>query len=156
MPNDLILVWEDYGFMVYCQTAWNLPSQVQATTEERDKAHRILSEASPSLIRILQAVFLTFHPGHVYGSNVYTREESLSKIHTRLDVSWDELRTVICSVRPLIGDKPKQRFIQIMSIVALDQTLFPSHFDSLLWDLASGSLHVFWQVVSGELSDKAL
>jgi len=128
--------------------------EIQATDEERDNAHRSLSQASPSLVRILPAMFLT--DGSLAGVYYTYQKNFLFKIHMMLDVSWDELRTVVCSLRPLIGDRAEKRFIRIMSIVALDPTLSPPRFDSILRDLACGSLHAMRQVLFGEIDKNVL
>ncbi|KAJ7204824.1 hypothetical protein GGX14DRAFT_646452 [Mycena pura] len=164
MPTDLIQVWEDYSFMVYCESGWAVVSEMQddedpegikirATEEEQDNAYQILSQASPSLIRILHAIFpLLDASDSISAKEVeYTFCNLLFTIHITLDVSWDKLKTAICSLRPLMGNRAERRFIKVMSIVALDPTLFPPRFDSILWDLACGSLHVFRQVLSGEI-----
>ncbi|KAJ7859093.1 hypothetical protein B0H14DRAFT_2577460 [Mycena olivaceomarginata] len=61
-PKDLIEVWEDYGFMIYCESGWNLETGIQAAEADWDSSHQALSQASPSLIPILQAVFLLRSP----------------------------------------------------------------------------------------------
>ncbi|KAJ7323329.1 hypothetical protein DFH08DRAFT_1085498 [Mycena albidolilacea] len=167
MPTDLIHVWEDYSFMVYCQSGWTIIveptapgkcTEIRVTEEDRDNAYQILSQASPSLIRILQAMILIqLHDRKKASSYFHGVKHMIHKllftIHIMLDLSWDELRTMICSLRPLIGNRAEWRFIKILSIVASDSTLFPPQFDSILWDLASGSLHVFQQVLSGEMDE---
>jgi hypothetical protein len=100
-----------------------------------------LSQASPSLIRILQGIKILvrdFNPLPLF------------QIHLFLNFSWDELRTAICSLRSLICDE-EEGFLRKVSIVALDPTLFPVPFDSLMWDLACGSLRVMQQIFRGEL-----
>ncbi|KAJ7204827.1 hypothetical protein GGX14DRAFT_646492 [Mycena pura] len=171
MPTDLIQVWEDYKFMVYCESGWAVVSKmeddedlegskIRATEEEQDNAYQILSQASPSLIRVLHAIFLIINASKRHTSvsegMQYVLCNLLFTIHITLDVSWDKLKTVICSLRPLIGNRAKLRFIKVMSIVALDPTLFPLRFDSILWNLACGSLHVFRQVLSGEMDKNIL
>jgi hypothetical protein len=74
----------------------------------------------------------------------------LFKIHFLLDFSWDELRTAICSLRSFIGDKEEGLLTKLL-IVALDPTLFPVPFDSIVWGLACGSLRVMQRILRGEL-----
>jgi hypothetical protein len=79
----------------------------------------------------------------------------LFTIHITLDLSWDDLRTVICSLRPLIGNRAERRIINIVDC-RLRFHPFPATIDSMLWDLASGSLRVFQQVLCGEMDEAIL
>jgi hypothetical protein len=115
---------------------------LEATSSDRDHCSRILSQASSSLIRIVQAI--RFIPPYFYGAIL------LLKIHFLLDFSWDELRIAICSLRSLICDEGKDLMRKLL-IVALDPTFFPVPFDSLMWDLAHGSLRVMQRILRGEL-----
>jgi hypothetical protein len=54
MPTDLIKVWEDYSFMLYCQSGWTIIAEltapgkyteIRATEEDWDNAYQILSLA---------------------------------------------------------------------------------------------------------------
>jgi hypothetical protein len=69
------------------------------------------------------------------------------KLHILLDVSWDELRLAVCSLRLLMGHGG-DRFIKSMPKVALGLTLFPVH---LPWDLTCGCMRVMRQILSGEV-----
>jgi hypothetical protein len=139
LPEDLIQLWEDYQFMDYCEQIWIQHREPEVTWSDRDHCSQILSQACPSLIRILQAIkFL--HP------KSYSH---LFHIHFLLDFSWDELRKAICSLRSLIHDE-EELFMKLL-IVALDPTLFPVPFDLMMWDLACGSLHVMQRILRGEL-----
>jgi hypothetical protein len=123
-----------------CQEKWIDSNKLEVTLSDRDHCSQILSQASPSLIRILQAIrFLQ--------KNRYL---PLYKIHF-LNFSWDELRTAICSLCSLICDEGEVLMRKLL-IVALDPTLFSVPFDSLMWDLACGSLHVLQRILWGELS----
>ena len=140
--------------MIYCESAWNLETETEVTAEHWDHSQQTLSQASPSLIRILQAVFL-IQSRRTYCS-FYAYENFLFKIHMMLDISWGKLRTVLCSIRPLIiGDRAEQ-LIRTMSIVTFDPTPFPPRFDSILWNLACGSLHVIRQVLNSEIDKNVL
>jgi hypothetical protein len=70
------------------------------------------------------------------------------KIRVLLDLSWDELRMAICSLRPLIGDHEKQPIMNV-SMVVLDLT---SYLPRLLWDLAYSSLRVLLRRLHGEVA----
>ncbi|KAJ7737215.1 hypothetical protein B0H14DRAFT_497334 [Mycena olivaceomarginata] len=157
IPKDLIQVWEDYDFMLYCELAWKLETEIEVTAEDWDQSHKILLQASPSLIRILQAVFLIQPPPtdhDIYPEVMHTKETFLCKIHMMLNISWGELRTVLCSLRPLIHGG--EQLIKTMLIVALDPTLFPPCFDSILWALACGSLNAIQQLLSSEIDNRIM
>jgi hypothetical protein len=103
-----------------------------------------LSQASPSLLRILQAIkFITYPAYHPY----HPWEALIFKIHAFLDFSWDELRMGFRSLRSLIGHEGNE-FIRNMPIFASEMALSPVH---LLWDLTCGSLRVMRRILSGEL-----
>jgi hypothetical protein len=148
-PTDLIQLWEDYNFMVYCETIWcqHCRERIQVTEEDRDHCHHILSQVSPSLLRILQTIpFITYPTTHPY----YAPEVLIFKIHALLNFSWDELRMAFCSLRSLIGHEGGG-LISNMPIVALDMVISPAH---LLWDLTCSGLCVMRRILSGEV-DKA-
>ncbi|KAJ7899401.1 hypothetical protein B0H13DRAFT_796377 [Mycena leptocephala] len=144
-PKDLIQLWEDYRFMNDCEQRWDEGGELEVTGADRDHCSQILSQASPSLIRIIQAIRLI--PTNVYATH-------LLKIHFLLDFSWDELRTTICSLRLLVGEEGEGLLIKLFHVL-LDPTLFPVPFDLIMWDLACGSLHVMQQILRGEL-DKSI
>jgi hypothetical protein len=84
-----------------------------------------LSQASPALIRILQVIeFIGHHMGQM--------SHFLLKIHILLGLSWEELRAMFYSLRTLLGED-QYRFIEDMSIVALDPILSPVSSESILW-----------------------
>jgi hypothetical protein len=141
-PKDLIQLWEDYQFIDYCEQIWIEDRALEVTWSDRDHCSHILSQASPTLVRILHTIrfiILQWHDTWV-----------LCQIHFLLNFSWDELRTAICSLRSLIHDK-EEGILNTLSTVALDPTLFPLPFDLIMWDLACGSLHVMQQILRGEL-----
>jgi hypothetical protein len=135
--------------MFYCETIWFQDSRgrIQVTEKDRDHCHQILSQTSPSLLRILETIkFITypeFHPA-------YPPEALIFKIHALLNFSWDELRMAFCSLRSLIGHEGGG-LIRNMPIVAFDMALSPA---ALLWDLTCGCLCVMRRILSGEV-DKA-
>jgi hypothetical protein len=138
-PKDLIQLWEDYQFMDYCEQIWIQDREPEVTWSDWDHCSQILSQTSPSCIRILQAIKFISRPSY-----------NLFKIHFLLDFSWDELRTAICFLRSPMRDE--EELLPTLSIVALDPSLFPPPFDSIMWDLACGSLRVMQQIIRGELS----
>jgi hypothetical protein len=147
LPEDLIQLWEDYQFMAYCEQIWIDAQfedrQFEVTSSDRDHSYQILSQASPSLIRILQAIRFIPWDGLIPSGYLF-------KIHFRLDFSWNELRTVISSLRSLIHDEGEELMRKLL-IVSLDPTLFPVHFDLIMHDLACGSLRVIQRILRGEL-----
>jgi hypothetical protein len=145
-PTDLIQLWEDYRFMAHCEHIWDQDRgrENQVTEEDRGHCRQILSQVSPSLLRILQIIkFITYPAYHLY----YPSQTLISKIHVLLDFSWDELRMAFCSLRSLILHEGEE-LIRIMPIVALDMVISPAH---LLWDLTCGGLCVVRRILSGEV-----
>jgi hypothetical protein len=67
----------------------------------------------------------------------------LQASHLLLNLSWDELRTAICSLCSLI---PSDREACIISGLGFATTSVFS-IDELLWDLTCGSLRLMWQTV---------
>jgi hypothetical protein len=130
--------------MNYCEQIWIEACiedrEFEVTWSDRDHCRQILSQASPSLISILQAI------------RFLSRNKRLVPfiIHSLLNLSWGELRMTICSLHSLICGEG-QEFIRNLLIVALDPALFPVPFDLIMWDLACGSLCVMQRIVSGEL-----
>jgi hypothetical protein len=122
-----------------CEQIWYL-GKLKITWSDRDHCSQILSQACPSLIRILQAIKFLRQDWYL----------PLLQIHFLLNFSWDKIRTAICSLCPLIQDK-EDGLLSKLWIVALDPTLFPVPFDSLMWDLACSSLRVMQRILRGEL-----
>jgi hypothetical protein len=139
LPEDLIQLWEDYQFMNYCEQIWYRNRGLEVTCLDRDHCSRILSQA-PSLIKILQVIKIL--QGDI--------TPPLFQIHFMLDFSWDELRTAICSLCSLVCDE-EEGFLSKLLNVALDPTIFPVHFDLIMWNSACNSLRVMQQIFRGEL-----
>lgn len=131
--------------MDYCEHMWSGDKELEITWSDRNQCSQILTQASPLLIRILQAIKFAEPKWH----------SPLFHIHFLLDFSWDELRTAIYSLRSLIHDKEKGLLTKLL-IVALDPTLFPVPFDSIMWDLACDSLRVMQRILGGELDNYLL
>jgi hypothetical protein len=124
--------------MNYCEEIWNEGTDLELTSSDLDHCSQILSQAFSSLMRILQA--MTFIPLGLY---------QLFKIHFLLDLSWDELRTTICSLRPL--DNEGEGLMQKLLSVPLASTPFLVPVDSVMWDFACGSLRVMQRTLRGKL-----
>jgi hypothetical protein len=119
----------------------------QGNERESDNSHKLLLQPPPQLVRILRTCCV-FHGLPFFHYAV------LVKIRALLDLSWDELRTVISPLREMIGKDSEK--LQELWVSASDTTLCPSlHFDSILWDLAYGSLRLLKQLISGEV-DRSL
>ncbi|KAJ6551280.1 hypothetical protein B0H19DRAFT_1378054 [Mycena capillaripes] len=141
LPDDIIRVWEDYHFMSYCESEWDKP-KIQVTGKDWSRYHQVLSQASPSLLKILRAIPLVVH---------YGMTSHLFKTRLLLDFSWDEMRTAFSSLRSLKDQDGGEDFIRKVSNVALDRGLLPWSFDSMMWDFACGALHALQQIVRGEV-----
>jgi hypothetical protein len=130
--------------MDYCEQVWYEDRELKITSSDREDCSRLLSQTSPSTIRILQAI--RFIPPDLIGDD----SGYLFKIHFQLDFSWDELRTAICSLRSFIRDDEEGLLTKLL-IVVLDPTFFPVLFDLMMWDLACGSVRVMQRTLRGEL-----
>ncbi|KAJ7290510.1 hypothetical protein C8J57DRAFT_1114502 [Mycena rebaudengoi] len=93
VPRALIELWEDYQFMklfdsaIYDWSSWPPDtSVVSANASEQLKR-------CPRLLRIF----------HVYLLGDKWEHLDLVCIHVLLDISWDDLRVAICSLRPIVG-----------------------------------------------------
>ncbi|KAJ7090129.1 hypothetical protein C8R44DRAFT_861333 [Mycena epipterygia] len=129
-PADLIQLWEDYIFMLWCDEVWTLGGKTMggtANAAELQDTHRVVSQVSPQLIGVLQAYPL------LYSSTALAQ---LFDIRAILNYSWDELRTFICPLRGITAHHTRIR------------ALFP---DSTLHDLAAGSMQLIKKIGSHEL-----
>ncbi|KAJ6551263.1 hypothetical protein B0H19DRAFT_1236482 [Mycena capillaripes] len=150
LPEDLVHLWEDYCFMSHCQyilrtTEFN---GIQVTEKDWDHYHWMLSQASPSLIRILRAIPFV----HEGTSSIFY----LFSVCIQLNVSWEELRTALHFLCSLKDQDEGEEFIMKVLIVAFDHALSPWSFDSMMWDLACGALHAMLQMVQGEMDKEIL
>ncbi|KAJ6482451.1 hypothetical protein C8R45DRAFT_1001497 [Mycena sanguinolenta] len=128
--------------MHYFESMWKSKDksvQDQVTREDWNRSQQILSQVSPSLVRILQA-------GSLIGN--HQLQGLLFEIHLLLDVSWDELRTTICSLRSFTDEK----MLLATLVVARQSAPNLAHFDTIMSDLACGVIRVIQQIVRGELS----
>ncbi|KAJ7757355.1 hypothetical protein DFH07DRAFT_460273 [Mycena maculata] len=134
LPDDSIRLWDDYRFMFYCAALWVINPR---RTNTAQNTVALALRASPQLLRILQAYAVLYRtPG----------EDLWLKIRLLLDFSWDELRTIIRSLRPVTDD----RLRELPSLVS-DPTLFPNfHVDSILSDLGRGRLTLMEKLIRGE------
>lgn len=130
--------------MLFCDFAWCQAQEVpfEGTADGLEKYHNILSAASPQLVRVLRA-YRIFPRGSLRGA--------LVKVHFLLDVSWDELRAVICLLRPIIGED--EGHLRSLLISASNQTVVLNpHLDSILYDLTLGCLR-FMKMLLGHTMD---
>lgn len=146
-PHGLIQLWEDYDFMKWCDHIW---SHNRVIGESQNSCH-VLVEQSPQLLRILHAITV-FHAASCPEVPVFCGGLSvLLQIHVLLDFSWEELRTVLCPLRKIIGEDDEG--LEALLILASDSICFPkSHFDSILQDLARGSLRLMKQITRDEVA----
>jgi hypothetical protein len=148
-PVDLIQLWEDYEFMARCSKFWSHPPQDSLEIQggqEFENPSQVPFRPSPQLVRIIHA-----HRRIRWGE----RWVSLVHIHLLLDLSWDELRKAICSVHAIMDNDWDGLWVTM--ILAPDPPLFPNlHFDSILWDLAIGSLRIVKQMIRGEVDTQVL
>ncbi|KAJ7144615.1 hypothetical protein C8R44DRAFT_725536 [Mycena epipterygia] len=143
---DLIRLWEDYKFMGLCNKVWIFRVwsdgdcvEIQRTSPEFQNPSQILRQAPPQLVKILRAYRVLQCRDSTTG---YGGSDGLVEVHLLLDLSWDELRKVICSVHTIMGNNWDG--LRQLLVSAADPTLCLSFdFDSILWDLGGSSL---WQI----------
>jgi hypothetical protein len=131
--------------MEFCNAAWCAvyKTKFEITESQLKNCHKVLSQAPPALIRILHAYRCC--------NTQYLNMAHLSRIHILLNLSWVELRAAILPVHTIIGrDKAALGNLLIRSTLAPD-LLGQYHLDSVLWDLASGSLRLIKQICMAEV-----
>jgi hypothetical protein len=124
--------------MLLCDEAWEISCREE---HQSNNCHDILSQTPPQLTAILYAYRLIadIYPGVV-----------LLKIHFLLGLSWDELRAAICPLRGILGHDMAR--LQGLRTCDLDQTLLTKlDSDSILLELARGTLRVFGAVINREM-----
>ncbi|KAF7348939.1 NACHT domain-containing protein [Mycena venus] len=136
-PKGLVDLWEDYTFMMLCDQAW---TQTESAKESHsNNCHDIVSRMSSQLIKIL------------YYSRVipfFDTPGILFRIHFLLDLSWDELRAVICPLRRILRDDTEHLHeLRICS----EETLQSLDSNSLLSDLSDGAFRVLGTMFNGEM-----
>ncbi|KAJ7444543.1 hypothetical protein B0H11DRAFT_437643 [Mycena galericulata] len=133
-------LWNDYQFMLQCEEVWWACSK-ELTTEQDSRNHReVWSQVSPQLIRILRA-FMVFPEGTIC---------ILFHLHHFLDLSWDEMRAIICPLRALVGEDEQQ--LRELFAFASDRTFIAEpNFHSIIRELALGGLHVMTGVISDKI-----
>jgi hypothetical protein len=104
--------------------------------------HQVLSQASPRLIRVLQAYTLLYDPST-------DRVVPVFDIRAVLNYSWDEMRIVICTLRGITGENESE-LGQVL------ESVHPTHIralcpESTLRDLAGGSMQLMKMIGSHEL-----
>ncbi|KAF7330605.1 NACHT domain-containing protein [Mycena sanguinolenta] len=133
-PEDLIQVWREYRFMQYFASVAACIAPTQVNQVDQNRSYQVLSQASPLLLRILQA-----------GTSINPYMPLLFQIHFFLDISWNELRTAICSLRSFMDSE-----IVILFIVAKKSATIAANFNSLVLDFTRGALRFVQKVLRAE------
>ncbi|KAJ7846807.1 hypothetical protein B0H13DRAFT_1907555 [Mycena leptocephala] len=134
--QDSFELWVGYHFMLFCDAAWSTGIKF---TRDVSTCHYALSHAPPQLMRIL----------HAYRIATY-KHNILLNIHLMLDVSWDELRKAVCSLRSSIGTNMDG--LRELLNYASNPTVRPKlHSGSILIDLALGYLRVMKSILTHRL-----
>jgi hypothetical protein len=143
-PEGLIHLWEDYTFMLLCNEAWHSPEFAEG--QQLNRCRKILSRASPQLMRILYAyrVSIDYSPRHF-----------LFRIHILLGLSWDELRAAISSLRTIIPDNfllPDGSWALRELLNCWDETFLGGLDSNSVWlELAKGGLRLIGGTSNGRL-----
>jgi hypothetical protein len=139
-PQGLIDLWEDYNFIIQCDRSFRRNPSYKAAKESHNFSE-ILSQASPQLIRILQAYKLDC---------AYHNCDFLLDIRLMLNLPWDELRRAICPLREIIGDVEGG----IKDLLYFTPNPAPPRTPqcrSMFWDIAFGYLPILMAVHAGKL-----
>lgn len=76
----------------------------------------------------------------------------LLKTHVLLDITWDDLRTAICSLRSLKDQDEGEGLLTLkVSAAAFDPAICSWSFEPVKWELSYGSLHVLRQILHGKV-----
>ncbi|KAJ6587260.1 hypothetical protein B0H10DRAFT_815224 [Mycena sp. CBHHK59/15] len=99
LSQDLVNLWGDYRFMVFFNhICWDLHDFNNLGSLPEQDCLQVLCQVieCPLLARILHAYMWGAIDGDESGF-------SLFEAHVLLDVSWDDMRTAVCRLRPIIG-----------------------------------------------------
>ncbi|KAJ6467900.1 hypothetical protein C8R45DRAFT_475606 [Mycena sanguinolenta] len=90
VPADLVRLWEDYDYMTFFSD--------EIYTVKSDPPPKTISLLplleNPGMLRFLQVMFLVYDP---------FAQGALLQIRLLMGLTWDDLKTTICALRPIIG-----------------------------------------------------
>ncbi|KAF8129130.1 hypothetical protein K438DRAFT_878746 [Mycena galopus ATCC 62051] len=147
LPEDLIHLWEDYRFMERCEAIWLKQGHhsINHQLEDQEHSFRILSQATPSLLPILRAI-----ASRVFLMK-YMARYLLTGTRLLLNLSWDELRTAICSLCPLIPTSDMEKIVKNVFRIAWNPAFSPPPCDTILRNCTCGALCLMRQIIQGEV-----
>ncbi|KAF7364390.1 NACHT domain-containing protein [Mycena sanguinolenta] len=131
VPKDLVTLWEDYDYMSFCiQTICHAKLDVIANTRS-ESSRRILSRV-PGLFNLIRTILLVGE----------TRERG-HDIRLLSNTTWDDLKTIICALRPIIG-RDNKMICELVHCL-LDEQFFGESYPwpSLSRDLARQLIRIF-------------
>ncbi|KAJ6526053.1 hypothetical protein B0H19DRAFT_1197759 [Mycena capillaripes] len=103
-PDDSIQMWRDYEFLAFCDTTFFLVARgdfwEQPLTQLQSKAFDELLLKSPELHRILDAWWICSDTR----DGCLRRSPNLACIRLLLNLSWNQMTTAICLLRPFTTD----------------------------------------------------
>ncbi|KAJ6551962.1 hypothetical protein B0H19DRAFT_1159485 [Mycena capillaripes] len=142
LPGDLIPLWEDYHFLLFCDASWSSQG-LQRPIQNPQISGLVGLQASPGLVKILSAYQVLHRIPYGGASN------NLLKIRSLLDLSWDELRMIICPLRAILGEDDKE--LEGL-LISQPPTMFSRlDFDSLMAELGSGVLRLIKRLLRHEV-----
>jgi hypothetical protein len=107
---------------------------LQVSMEALRSLRALLTE-SLHLVRIIQATWLLYHPRFSACKPLTPPPPSapteLFIIRILLDLSWDDMRTAICLLRPIIAEKPQKFREMLLVMPTLCSEIYPESFTSL-------------------------
>jgi hypothetical protein len=144
LPDGLLQLWEDYRYLTFFDWACRTSDQAWMEEEECETPSGVWLPGSPQLIRILRTCRV------IQYKRFFSFSHPLLRIHLQLGISWDEIRTAICLLRPIIGES-REALKEIMTL-AWRQTLIPDvDLQSIQWNLVSGTLRLLRRINNGGL-----
>ncbi|KAJ7434154.1 hypothetical protein FB451DRAFT_303788 [Mycena latifolia] len=139
-PEDLIACWEDYRFIINCDSIFQR-SGGPITVQLSDAAcHAILSQ-SPELLRILQACWVC---RTTFSGMTKLRMKSQFYIRFLLHIPWDDLRAIIRASRALLGHSSREKLFILWNFSLRSTTICPEVYPwpSTCRDLARGCVRL--------------
>jgi hypothetical protein len=146
-PVEEISVWEDYAYMSFVHSTMNDFD----FDEEPDVPH-------DSQLAVQQQILLR-HPELIHllrCSMVLPALTPLFQFRVLLGASWNDLRSVLCALRPIFG-RNDAGLIQLWTTLQAPEFAIGVHpWSSVFYDLALQSIRVVKAVYSGALPPETM
>ncbi|KAJ7831281.1 hypothetical protein B0H13DRAFT_253652 [Mycena leptocephala] len=147
--DDLVQIWRDQEFLTICDDSFFTVARgdfyQQPLTASQSKDFDEIVLRSPQLLRILEAWWICSNT--CFGCTL-----SLSYIKLLFNISWNDITTAVCLLRPFITDHAKQgelfQFLVRSSVACREKYPWPTTSRNLV----KGCIHILKSIKSGGLS----